>query len=416
VSLVSCRPHGVWRGAVPGVRNRVLQALAVALATAGCVVMATALAGAVAPRPGFQLPFACGERWEGSTRPTHSPSEMAIDWNRDSHDLGHPVVASAPGVVDSVVDLGNTSYGLYIVIDHGGGWTTLHAHLLRAFVTVGQQVDQGQVIGLLGSSGGSTGPHLHYEQRYDRVDRAAYFNGTRFKYDDQRLRSRNCGDVPIVGDWNGDRISDVGVFGRQPSTGVFRERLPDGSKSVSSLGSPIDTPITGDWNGDGQTDLGVWRTTTHAFTLLAANGKARTISFGRSRDLPVTGDWDGNGVDEVGVYRPATSTFALRDPHGAISTRVFDTPGGGYPITGDWDGDGRTDVGVYSPATTTFSLALPDGSTRSVKYGTTTSLPAVGNWNGDEITDLGVWDTRTGVFSQRLAPKRITFIRFGRAR
>jgi Peptidase family M23 len=400
---VSLRPH------------RVVKSLAAGAVAVLCVVTAAPGAVAAAARPSFQLPFACGERWEGSTRPTHSPSEMSIDWNRDSHDLGHPVLATAPGVVQSVVDLGDTSYGLYVVIDHGGGWTTLHAHLLRAFVTVGQQVDQGQVIGLLGTSGGSTGPHLHYEQRLDKVDQAAYFDGRRFRYDEQWLRSRSCGDVPVVGDWNGDRISDVGVFGRQPSTGVFRERLPDGSKSVVSLGSPIDTPVTGDWNGDGQTNLGVWRTTTHAFTLLSANGRTTTISFGRAGDLPVVGDWDGNGVDDVGVYHPATSTFALRDESGAMTTRVFGSAGG-YPVAGDWDGDGRADVGIYSPSTTTFRLAFPDGTTRTVRFGTTSSLPAVGNWNSDAITDLGVWDTHTGLFTERLAPKRTAVVRFGHPR
>jgi hypothetical protein len=403
VSLVSRRRHRVW------------QPLAACVTAAVCVLIAAAPAGAATPRPGFQMPFACGERWEGSTRPTHSPSEYSIDWNRDSHDLGHPVIATAPGVVDSVVNLGNTSYGRYVVIDHGNGWTTLHAHLLRAFVTPGQQVDQGQVIGLLGTSGGSTGPHLHYEQRFDKIDQPAYFDGTRFKYDEQWVRSRNCGDVPIVGDWNGDRISDLGVFGRQPTTGVFRKRLPDGSKSVVSLGSPIDTPITGDWNGDGQTDVGVWRTTTHTFTLLSANGHPTTISFGRNGDLPVAGDWDGDGQTDVGVYHPATSTFSLRDASGAFTTRVFGTPGG-YPIAGDWDGDGRSDVGVYTPARTTFSLAMPDGTTKRVKYGSKFALPAVGNWNSDDITDLGVWDTRTGVFSERIAPKRTTFVRFGHIR
>jgi hypothetical protein len=395
--------------------HRVWQPVAAGVVAVLCVVAAAPDAVAATARPSFQLPFACGERWEGSTRPTHSPSELAIDWNRDSHDLGHPVLATAPGVVQSVVDLGDTSYGLYVVIDHGGGWTTLHAHLLRAFVTVGQQVDQGQVIGLLGTSGGSTGPHLHYEQRLDKVDQPARFDGRRFKYDEQWLRSRSCGDVPVVGDWNGDRISDVGVFGRQPSTGVFRERLPDGSKTVVSLGSPIDTPVTGDWNGDGQTDLGVWRTTTHTFTLLSANGRTTTISFGRAGDVPIAGDWDGDGVDEVGVYRPATSTFALRDASGAMTTRVFGSAGG-YPVAGDWDGDGRTDVGIYSPSTTTFSLAFSDGTTKTVRFGTTSSLPAVGNWNSDAITDLGVWDMHTGIFTERLAPKRTAAVRFGHPR
>jgi hypothetical protein len=398
---------------LPGWRS-----LAASAAAALCTVVALAAPPAAAianSRPSFQLPFACGERWEGSTRPTHSPSELAIDWNRDAHDLGHPVVVTAPGVVQSVVDVGDRSYGLYVVIDHGDGWTTLHAHLLRAFVTAGEPVDQGQVIGLLGSSGGSTGPHLHYEQRLDKVDRAAFFNGKRFKYDRQWLRSRNCGDVPVVGDWNGDRVSDVGVFGRQPAAGVFRKRMPDGTKTAVSLGTPIDTPVTGDWNGDGQTDLGVWSTTTHTFTLLAANGRQTVVSFGRSGDLPIAGDWDGDGVDDVGVYRPATQTFFLRDAVGAMTTRVFDASGG-YPIAGDWDGDGRTDVGLYTPATTTFSLALPDGTTKAVRLGTSTSLPAVGNWNRDAVTDLGVWDPRTGVFTERLAPKRTAVVRFGHIR
>src|SRR4051812_24346974 len=364
-------------------RRRLRWPSAAVVAVAALSVVAAA-PGAVAatPRPDFQLPFACGERWQGSTRPTHSPSEMSIDWNRDSHDLGHPVIATAPGVVTSVVDVGDTSYGLYIVIDHGGGWTTLHAHLLKAFVTVGQQVDQGQVIALLGDSGGSTGPHLHYEQRHDRVDKAAIFNGRRFKYDEQWLRSRSCGDVPVVGDWNGDRVSDVGTFGRRASGGVFRERLPDGTKVPVSLGSPIDTPVTGDWDGDGQTDLGVWRTTTHTFTLRSGNGQATTISLGRAGDLPVAGDWDGDGRTDVGVYRPKASTFFLRDGSGAVTTRVFGSPGG-YPVAGDWDGDGRADVGAYTASTRQFSLAMPDGAVKTVRLGTPTSLPAVGNWNTD---------------------------------
>jgi hypothetical protein len=387
----------------------------VALCAVSAVFSGAPAVAATVARPTFQLPFACGERWEGSTRPTHSPSEFSIDWNRDAHDLGHPVIATAPGIVQSVVDVGDTSYGLYVVIDHGGGWTTLHAHLLRAFVSVGEAVDQGQVIGLLGSSGGSTGPHLHYEQRLDKVDRAAVFDGNRFDYDEQWLRSRNCGDVPVVGDWNGDRVSDVGAFGRQRAGGVFRKRLPDGTKSAVSLGTAIDLPVTGDWDGDGQTDLGVWSATTHTFTLLSANGRQTTVSFGRPGDLPVAGDWDGDGLDDVGVYRPATHTFLLRDRYGALSTRVFGASGG-YPVAGDWDGDGRTDIGLYTPATTTFSLAMPDGTAKTVRFGTSTSLPAVGNWNRDAITDLGVWDPRTGVFSERLAPKRTASVRFGRIR
>lgn len=364
-------------------------------------------------KPEFQMPFACGERWEASSRPTHSPSALSVDWNRDAHDLGHIVVATAPGIVTSVVNLGNTSYGRYVVIDHGGGWTSLHAHLQRTFVTVGERVDQGQVIALLGNSGGSTGPHLHYEQRLNRVDQHAVFNGKRLTYNSW-VTSRDCGDVPVIGDWNGDRRSDVGVFGRQPVAAAFRERLPGGGSIVTSFGKPTDQPVIGDWNGDGQSELGVYDPSTAVFSLQKGNRRT-TFSFGVPGDLPIAGDWDGDGRTDVGVFRPSTHTFLLRGPGGAISSRVFGSVSS-LPVTGDWDGDGRWDVGVYDQAATTFALSMADGATRTIKYGTTTSVPAVGFWNRDGITDLGVWDRTTATFSQRLGPRRTTTIAFGKSR
>nr|MBA3309604.1 M23 family metallopeptidase [Nocardioidaceae bacterium] len=202
--------------------RRIGLAAVVAAGTVAALV-ATAPPAAAVERPEYQMPFACGERWEGSTRSTHSPSTLSVDWNRDAYDSGQPVVASAPGVVTDVVNLGDQSYGRYVIIDHGGGWTTLHAHLLASYVVEGQRVDQGQTIALLGTSGGSTGPHLHYEQRLDRENRHAFFDGQGFVYNSW-LTSQNCLDVPVVGDWNGDRLTDVGVFVRRAVEARFRER------------------------------------------------------------------------------------------------------------------------------------------------------------------------------------------------
>jgi murein DD-endopeptidase MepM/ murein hydrolase activator NlpD len=76
---------------------------------------------------------------------------------------GTPINATADGVV--VVAGWVKGYGNGIYIDHGNGITTRYGHLSRIDVVVGQTVKQGGHLGLVGSTGRSTGPHLHYEVR-----------------------------------------------------------------------------------------------------------------------------------------------------------------------------------------------------------------------------------------------------------
>ena len=128
----------------------------------------------------FQLPFPCGQVWAGQTRTDHSP-QNSVDFNR-TDDLGDPVVAAASGTVTRVANEGSTSYGRWIEIGHGSGYTTRYAHLSVQSVVVGQVVAQGQKIGEVGSTGGSTGPHLHYEQRLNGTAVRATFNGAAALY------------------------------------------------------------------------------------------------------------------------------------------------------------------------------------------------------------------------------------------
>ena len=89
--------------------------------------------------------------------------------------FGSPVFAADDGVV-ALVGATSTGYGNYVVIAHAGGFDTLYGHLSTALVSVGQVVTQGTPVGLEGSTGNSTGPHLHFELRVNQrpVDPAPY--------------------------------------------------------------------------------------------------------------------------------------------------------------------------------------------------------------------------------------------------
>ncbi|MEO8399166.1 MAG: peptidoglycan DD-metalloendopeptidase family protein [Ignavibacteriaceae bacterium] len=82
-------------------------------------------------------------------------------------DVGTPVYSTGAGVVDFVGYKGG--YGLAVQIDHGFGYRTLYAHLSSAKVKVGSKVSRGDLIAKSGSSGLSSGPHVHYEVEHEGV-------------------------------------------------------------------------------------------------------------------------------------------------------------------------------------------------------------------------------------------------------
>jgi murein DD-endopeptidase MepM/ murein hydrolase activator NlpD len=79
---------------------------------------------------------------------------------------GEPILATADGVVKKAFR--NGGYGNYVLIDHGNGYTTSFSHMQKYLVRKGDKIHRGQLIGLVGNSGRSTGSHLHYEITMDK--------------------------------------------------------------------------------------------------------------------------------------------------------------------------------------------------------------------------------------------------------
>ena len=83
-----------------------------------------------------------------------------------ANDVGTPLVAADAG---QVLFAGWGAYGIYVEIDHGSGFHTVYGHMSAVMVKPGQVVAKGQLIGLMGATGRATGPHLHFEIRYQGV-------------------------------------------------------------------------------------------------------------------------------------------------------------------------------------------------------------------------------------------------------
>ena len=114
-----------------------------------------------------------------------------------SADIGTPVYATGDGVVKTAG--WESGYGNAIVIDHGYNYTTRFAHLSKILVTPGQRVNRGDLIGNVGNTGKSTGPHLHYEVRFkDEPQNPVnyyFMDLTPEEYDEMIRQAENAGHV-----------------------------------------------------------------------------------------------------------------------------------------------------------------------------------------------------------------------------
>ncbi len=143
----------------------------------GVLLAASANAEDQGPRPPrhsisktSKAPAEVPSQWpaQGPVNSEFGPRRSFWPWGRKFHSgidigaaRGTPVRAPAAGRV-SLAGV-QSDYGLTVILDHGRGVKTLYGHLQKVSVSRGQKVQQGQLIGLTGNSGNSSGPHLHYE-------------------------------------------------------------------------------------------------------------------------------------------------------------------------------------------------------------------------------------------------------------
>jgi hypothetical protein len=191
----------------------------------------------------------------------------------------------------------------------------------------------------------------------------------------------------LAGDFNGDGVTTPGWF----TDGMFvlYGATAGGDTARFRYGRPGDVPVVGDWEGDGRDTVGVVRN-GRQWLLRDSNtsGEAdRAFVYGGwlGRDRPVVGDWTGKGFDAPGVVRG--STWHLRTTLSSGNADITFTYGrvgrGDIPVAGDWTNKGRDTAGVVRSGVWHLRDSNRGGSADwIVKYGRKGDVPVVGNWDG----------------------------------
>jgi hypothetical protein len=172
----------------------------------------------------------------------------------------------------------------------------------------------------------------------------------------------NPGDMPFMGDWDGDGVATPGLFRQLDGFVYVKDANTQGNADLEFFfGNPGDVPLVGDFDGDGRDSVSIWRPSqARVFVIneLGRNGEGLGAAdfdffFGNPGDTPFIGDFDGDGIDTIGLYRESTGFvyFTNTLATGSADLSFFFGNPGDQILAGDWDGDGDDTVGVYRPST-----------------------------------------------------------------
>jgi hypothetical protein len=171
----------------------------------------------------------------------------------------------------------------------------------------------------------------------------------------------NPGDMPFMGDWNGDGEATPGLYRQSDGFVYIRNTNTQGMADLEFFfGNPGDVPLVGDFDGDGRDTVSIWRPAeARVFIIneLGEDGKGLGAAdfdfyFGNPGDTPFVGDFNGDGFDTIGLQRESTGFvyFTNTLATGPAEASFFYGNPGDRILAGDWDGDGDDTVGAYRPS------------------------------------------------------------------
>lgn len=297
-------------------------------AVLAAVLFVPQAASAAGDRPAFQLPFECGQTWKANTYNGHKPNNNSVDLTlKGAPSSGQPILASADGrVTFAGWDNGG---GWMVNVAHENGWGTSYLHMIeRPDVTVGQEVAQGAVLGHVGSTGDSSGPHLHYQQWAGSPSNTvgAVIDGMALSVwvgHGQELTSRNCGGSSVGTDADAPGLS----FTPDGKSLFISARTRDGQIGVTNSSATRIAPWypVGGWMASGPATA--WTPSGSAFYTAAqgtdgtvwvndwnaASGNSGWYSIGGEATSAPAIAWSPDGKRLTVAARAADGTIRLRE-------------------------------------------------------------------------------------------------------